>query len=103
MGIFFSFKKPVIRQFNYTPRYYDPQKEEMKERRERIARELKNKEDQELRRGDSDNGYASSLERGFISRQRKTGSNSSGDGSVWIKAIVITVIVAITYYLIRMY
>lgn len=101
MGIFFSFKKPTIRQFNYVPRYYDPQKEEMKERRERIARELKKGEEGEVRRGDSDSSsYATSLERGFLRSLRTT--TSSFGGGVWVKAIVISVVVGVVYYFSKM-
>ncbi|NJN41989.1 MAG: hypothetical protein HC811_06980 [Flammeovirgaceae bacterium] len=39
---FFSLftKTPVHQRFQYNPRYFDPKKEEMKEREERIMREL---------------------------------------------------------------
>ncbi|MFZ6000167.1 MAG: hypothetical protein ACOYW3_06625 [Bacteroidota bacterium] len=33
-------KAPRHQRFNYTPRFYDPKKEEMKEREERIRKEL---------------------------------------------------------------
>ncbi len=98
MGIFFSFKKPVIRQFNYTPRYYDAQKDEMKERRERIAKEMKKKQEGEVRRGDAD-GYSpsSSLKRGYLKSQSTVSSGSNG--GVWVRAIVISVLVGIVYVL----
>ncbi|MCQ2200144.1 MAG: hypothetical protein MJZ19_10560 [Paludibacteraceae bacterium] len=98
MGIFFSFKKPEIRQFNYIPRYYDAQKEEMKERRERIANELRKKQEGEVRRGDAD-GYSSgsSLKRGYLKNQRT--ASSGVNGGVWVKAIVISVVVGVVYYI----
>ncbi len=40
MGIPRMFKLPKHKTFNYVPRYYDPEKEEMEERRKKLAREL---------------------------------------------------------------
>jgi hypothetical protein len=39
MGIPRMFKLPKHKSFNYVPRYYDPEKEEMEERRKKLAME----------------------------------------------------------------
>ncbi|HUW06437.1 MAG TPA: hypothetical protein VMW01_09250 [Williamwhitmania sp.] len=39
MGIPRMFKLPKHKSFNYVPRYYDPEKEEMAERRKKLAME----------------------------------------------------------------
>lgn len=64
-------KTPTPQRFNYTPRYYDPLKEEMKEREERIRRELKLKEDE----GPGD--YRSRISGSFHSARRR--SKQSGE------------------------
>jgi (p)ppGpp synthase/HD superfamily hydrolase len=40
MALISFFKTPKPKQFNYIPRYYDQRKEEMEERKKRIAQEL---------------------------------------------------------------
>ncbi|HNP94440.1 MAG TPA: hypothetical protein PKJ63_02390 [Cyclobacteriaceae bacterium] len=72
---FFSLftKTPTHQRFNYTPRYYDPKKEEMAEREARIRRELKLEREKEADLGD----YRSRITGSFQAARKR--SKKSGD------------------------
>jgi hypothetical protein len=66
-------KAPNYQRFNYTPRFYDPQKEEMKERELRIKRDL------ELERGnigEESHAYKSRIAGSFQAARRRSKSSS---------------------------
>lgn len=66
-------KAPNYQRFNYTPRFYDPQKEEMKERELRIKRDL------ELERGNAweeSQAYKSRIAGSFQAARRRSKSTS---------------------------
>lgn len=62
-------KAPKHQRFNYIPRYYDPSKEEMKERVERIQREI----DQERgSKPETSGGYKSRIAGSFQAVRRRS-------------------------------
>ena len=66
-------KAPNYQRFNYTPRFYDPQKEEMKERELRIKRDL------ELERGNAweeSQAYKSRIAGSFQAARRRSKTTS---------------------------
>lgn len=66
-------KAPNYQRFNYTPRFYDPQKEEMKERELRIKRDL------ELERGnvgEESQAYKSRIAGSFQAARRRSKTSS---------------------------
>ena len=64
-------KAPNYQRFNYTPRFYDPQKEEMKERELRIKRDL------ELEQGNVGVGaYQSRIPGSFQAARRRSKATS---------------------------
>ncbi len=65
-------KAPNYQRFNYTPRFYDPQKEEMKERELRIQRDL------ELERGMEERSevYRSKIAGSFQAARRRSKTSS---------------------------
>ena len=93
---FFSLftKAPQHQRFNYTPRYYDPQKEEMKEREARIRRELKLEEEQAA--GD----YRSRISGSFqAARNRNKPSGTSARSSLMHLGIIIFLVLFIIAYI----
>lgn len=112
------FSKPEIRQFNYTPRYWDPRKEEMEERRERIRKQLQEEKERAQRKDDDDvsdyfiprssakeddseesgssSTYHNRLQPGFLREQRRTGSANS-DSNKWTMVFAISAAVVIVY------
>lgn len=109
------FNKPEIRQFNYTPRYWDPRKEEMEQRRERIRKQLQEERERAMQKdaddgsfiprsskGEDQNGsYESStphrttLQHGFLREQR--GRSSVDDGNKWTYVVAISAAVLVVY------
>ena len=61
------FKAPKIRQYHHEYIYYNPDKEEMEERRKRVREELKQEK----------SGAPALLQRGVFQKQRKTGTASA--------------------------
>ncbi|MEQ8424327.1 MAG: hypothetical protein RIA63_06425 [Cyclobacteriaceae bacterium] len=86
-------KTPSHQRFNYTPRYYDPVKEEMKEREARIRRELKIEQEQ----GPGD--YRSRISGSFhAARKRsKQSSQSLGENLLRFGIILFLVLFVIAY------
>lgn len=70
---FFSLftKTPTHQRFNYTPRYWDPKKEEMMEREARIRKELKMEEER-----DSSRDYRSRISGSFQSARKRSKQTS---------------------------
>lgn len=88
MKIFSLFTKaPQHQRFNYKPRYYDPQKEEMKEREDRIKRELKLEEEQGL--GD----YRSRISGSFHAARKRSKKSSGTVGSSLLRLGIILFLV----------
>ncbi len=84
---FFSLftKAPQYQRFNYTPRFYDPQKEEMQERESRIKKEL------ERERGiisESDGNYRSRIA-GSFQAARKRSKPAIGANATMIRLVVL--------------
>ena len=65
-------KTPSHQRFSYTPRYYDPKKEEMMERVERIKKEVEREQS-----GQYDNDYRSRIAGSFQDARRRS-KNSGG-------------------------
>lgn len=87
-------KTPSHHRFNYTPRYYDPLKEEMKEREERIRRELKL--DKEKGPGD----YRSRISGSFhAARKRSKQSGGSLNATLLRFGIILFLVLFIMAYL----
>jgi Flp pilus assembly protein TadB len=70
-------KAPANQRFNYTPRYYDQKKEEMKEREDRIRKELE--KEKGIVSEQSPANYRSRMQGSFHAARRrsKTGSESN--------------------------
>ncbi|BDD03117.1 hypothetical protein [Aureibacter tunicatorum] len=64
------FKTPKHSRFHFEPRYYDPIKEEIQERTERIKREMKLTSDEKYKAGQRISGSFSRIERN--EKQSKT-------------------------------
>lgn len=91
--MFFNFfKTPQVRKFEHKPIYWDPEKEERQERRERIRQEVEN----ELGINGSPK---TTLKKGFLSQQRKN-SQSSQTG-VWRLALIIGLLVCGVIYMVK--
>ena len=92
------FSKPEIRQFNYTPRYWDPRKEAMEERRARIRKQLQS-EQRRANKDDDDSRSAvthrTTLQHGFLREQR--GRAGVADENKLMKVVVISAAVLIVY------
>ncbi|HCM76082.1 MAG TPA: hypothetical protein DIS90_06855 [Cytophagales bacterium] len=87
-------KTPSHKSFNYTPRYYDPQKEEMQEREARIRRELKL--EQEKGAGD----YRSRISGSFQSaRKRSKQSSESLSANLLRFGIILFLVLFIIAYI----
>lgn len=90
MKIFSLFTKaPQHQRFNYIPRYYDPQKEEMKEREARIKRELKLEKEQELDSGD----YRSRISGSFHAARKRSKQSGESLGSNMLRFGIILFLV----------
>jgi hypothetical protein len=83
-------KAPQHQRFNYTPRFYDPKKEEMKEREEKIRRELE-REKGSLPAGDAGD-YRSRISGSFQAARRRS-KTSSEPNAVMIRLGVLLFIV----------
>ncbi len=114
------FSKPEIRQFNYTPRYWDPRKEEMEQRRARIRKQLQEEKERAMqedsvdfedgedsgfipRTSDSSNAeertpHRTTLQHGFLREQRK--SNAGSDNKM-MKVLVISGVVLAAYLILK--
>ena len=107
------FSKPEIRQFNYTPRYWDPRKEEMEQRRARIRKQLQEERERAAQKDDADDmdfvprssaktddyesntPHRTTLQHGFLREQR--GRAGASDDNKLMKVVVISAAVLIVY------
>ncbi len=92
-------KTPQYQRFNYKPRFYDPQKEEMKEREERIRREL------ELEKGITSEGdqqvHRTRIAGAFQAARRrsKTNPNNPPNAALMRTASLLFVVLFLIAYL----
>ncbi len=108
------FSKPEIRQFNYVPRYWDPRKEEMEQRRARIRKKLQEErekasmeiDDEDWKpRSNSDesdeersSSHRTTLQHGFLREQRgKIGQ----DDNKFMKVVVVLAAVLVVYIILK--
>jgi hypothetical protein len=75
-------KAPNHQRFNYTPRYYDQKKEEMKEREDRIRRELE--KEQGISTDTTTPNYRSRMTGSFHAARRRS-ATSSGPNVVLLR------------------
>ena len=81
--MFFNFfKTPEVRQFEHIPIYWDPRKEAMEERRQRMRQEGENET------GNHNLRPQSTLQRGFLTRQRSTQKSSRQGGTIRLALII---------------
>ncbi len=87
-------KTPSHQRFNYIPRYYDPVKEEMKEREARIKRELKLEQEQ----GPGD--YRSRIAGSFQSARKRSKQSKESLGANLLRfGIILFLVVFIIAYI----
>lgn len=87
-------KTPTHQRFNYTPRYYDPKKEEMQEREARIRKELKLEQEQ----GPGD--YRSRIAGSFhAARKRSKNTEGSLDATLLRFGIILFLVLFIMAYI----
>jgi hypothetical protein len=72
-------KTPGYKKFNYTPRFYNPEEEEMKERVQRIERELNAPTQQSEEQKDSD--YRARIRGGFSKARQANGGGATSSSS----------------------
>jgi hypothetical protein len=92
---FSLFKTAKYKQFDFNPRYYD----ERKERREELIRQLE-EEDRQKQTG-SVGEYKSHLKSGYLTSYRKKTQKKDGKNSMVRLAIILTLLMAIFYWLLR--
>lgn len=115
------FSKPEIRQFNYTPRYWDPRKEEMEQRRARIRKQLQEEreramqedsvdfdDDTEFKPRTSDSSkeedptpHRTTLQHGFLREQR--GRSGVSDENKFTKVVLISAAVLVVYLILKFF
>jgi hypothetical protein len=89
-------KTPSHQRFNYTPRYYDPLKEEMKEREARIKRELK----LEREEGESAGDYRSRISGSFQAARKRSKQSSESLGANLLRfGIILFLVLFIIAYI----
>lgn len=81
---------PNHKRFSYNPRHYDPVEEERREREERIQRELRSKDEQEV----IDTAYRARIAGSFRTAKKLQGQSKPFDPSVnMIRLIILTFLV----------
>ena len=89
-------KTPQYQRFNYTPRFYDPIKEEIKEREKRIREELKI--EQEKKSEEDMMGYRSRMAGSFhAARRRSAPSRGVGTGILRLGILLYLVLLVVSY------
>ncbi len=81
-------KAPQHQRFNYIPRYYDPAKEEMKERMERIQREL-DRERGVLNSEGAQAGYRSRIAGSFQAARKRSKPQQQGTETLMRLGIIL--------------
>ncbi len=92
---FSFFRTSKYKKFEFAPRYYD----ERKERREELMRQLE--EEDRMRQSGSIGDFQSHLRKGYLSGYRKKVQRKEGKNSMIRLAIILTVLIAIFYWLLR--
>lgn len=88
-------KTPSHQRFNYSPRYWDPKKEEMAEREARIRKELKLEQDRE-----SEHNYRSRIAGSFqAARKRSKQSGESLNATLLRFGIILFLVLFIIAYI----
>ncbi len=113
------FSKPEIRQFNYTPRYWDPRKEEMEQRRARIRKQLQEERERSAQKDDVDDmdfvprssaktddcesntPHRTTLQHGFLREQR--GRSGVSDENKFTKVVLISAAVLVVYLILKFF
>lgn len=113
------FSKPEIRQFNYTPRYWDPRKEEMEQRRARIRKQLQEERERAAQKDDADDmdfvprssaktddcesntPHRTTLRHGFLREQR--GRSGVSDENKFTKVVLISAAVLVVYLILKFF
>lgn len=113
------FSKPEIRQFNYTPRYWDPRKEEMEQRRARIRKQLQEERERAAQKDDADDmdfvprssaktddresntPHRTTLQHGFLREQR--GRSGVSDENKFTKVVLISAAVLVVYLILKFF
>lgn len=85
-------RTPNYKRFNFTPRHYDPQEEERKERESRIRAELA-KEEQDASRVAEEYGYRQRIAGSF--KQSKKTVNVQSDPSASMLRLVILLVLTV--------
>ncbi len=83
-------KAPNHKRFTYTPRHYDPQEEERKEREERIRKEL-GVENAKKQEEENTNGYRTRIA-GSFRTAKKTATVQRDPSATMLRLIVLTVL-----------
>lgn len=100
MSIFFPFyKKPKLRTFNYKPLYYDERKDAMKQRIERIKKEM------EMQQNENAMEEKKDFEKSIRGSFRNNGPNGSTrdklakfNRTMMVVMIVLVVLIGIAYF-----
>ena len=113
------FSKPEIRQFNYTPRYWDPRKEEMEQRRARIRKQLQEERERAAQKEyadgmdfiprssaktddyESNTHHRTTLQHGFLREQR--GRSGVSDENKFTKVVLISAAVLVVYLILKFF
>ena len=113
------FSKPEIRQFNYTPRYWDPRKEEMEQRRARIRKQLQEERERAAQKDDADDmdfvprssaktddresntPHRTTLQHGFLREQR--GRSGVSYENKFTKVVLISAAVLVVYLILKFF
>lgn len=83
-------KTPQHKKFSYAPRFYDPREDEMKEREERIRKELKLQKEKEIFE-EAQTDYRSRIAGSFKS-SRRTASRQSDPSAGLIRLLILTIL-----------
>lgn len=87
-------RTPKYQRFSFDPRFYDPQKEELKERENRIRQEMENYKNKTVE------GYKTRLQGSFHSaRKRSSASQADLQAAVMRIAILLVLVVILIAYL----
>jgi len=80
-------KAPNYQRFNYSPRYYDARKEEMKEREERIRREVE--AEQGIASAAETTGYRGRMTGSFHTARKRSKKVSSGPNVALLRLAIL--------------
>ncbi len=89
------FKTTKYKKFEFVPRFYD----ERKERREELIKQLE--EEDRAKKTGAISDYQSHLKKGYLSGYRKKVERKESKNSMIRIAIILTVLIAIFYWLLR--